>query len=91
MGGITNPRAFVETRFRQGVTERDGDRVMYLTDNGIPSKKFAEVRQTLNVPDSQLKEEVIKISDQRLASIRDGKPMIKKDWHAGYWSQRYTP
>ncbi|MDE4537184.1 RHS repeat-associated core domain-containing protein [Pseudomonas sp. ITEM 17296] len=90
-GKVTVQSAFVEKRFRQGMTKRDGDMVMYLTDNGIPSQRFAEVRQSLKVGDSQLKEEVIHIFKERLANIRDGKPLIEKDWHAGFWNERYTP
>jgi len=85
---VTAQGAFVEKRFRQGMTERDGDMVMYLTYNGIPSEKFSDVRRSLNVGDGQLKQEVIQILEKRLASIRDGKPLIEKDWHAGYWNER---
>ena len=90
-GDVTVQSPFVEKRFRQGMTKLDGDMVMYLTDNGIPSQSFAEVRQSLKVGDSQLKEEVIHIFKERLANIREGKPLIEKDWHAGFWNERYTP
>lgn len=90
-GEATVQSAFVEKRFRQGMTKRDGDMVMYLTDNGIPSTKFSEVRRSLNVGDGQLKQEVIQILEKRRASIRNGEPLIEKDWHAGYWNERFTP
>jgi len=89
--GVTSQSAFVEKRFRQGMTKLDGDMVMYLTENGIPSIDFAKVRTSLSVGDAQLKEEVIDVFEKRLAHIRDGKPLDEKDWYANFWNNRDTP